>query len=232
MSRCGEFPLTRPLLSTASAAGRPALFGRFFDSMGLSDSSGLCIIGYAFRLPSAPQIAFDCGEAGGLPDSSNVCPHMHGVSDPGWPQPVSHNDVLNVAFRLPRRRRHHRLEGFRGSTPSLCVPLSTLRPRPRDRRRMTRGRGGLLGLPRMALSSTTLLLAHWRLPGLHHTACSLAVYASSPASPLTAQDSLPAASQALPGGAGYPLGSSAEFQSSLHLILPAQALTCRTQNSS
>src|SRR5216684_1535569 len=37
------------------------------------------------------------------------------------------------------------------------------------------------------------------------------------------QDSLPAASQALPGGAGYPLGSSAEFQSSLHLILPAQA---------
>src|SRR6266852_4751057 len=30
-------------------------------------------------------------------------------------------------------------------------------------------------------------------------------------------------SQALPGGAGYPLGSSARFQSSLHLILPAQA---------
>src|SRR6266568_5134786 len=156
MSRCGEFPLTRSLLSTASAAGRPALFGRFFDSMGLSDSSGLCIIGYAFRLPSAPQIAFDRGEAGGLPDSSNVCPHMHGVSDPGWPQPVSRTDVLNVAFRLPRRRRHHRLEGFRGSTPSLCVPLSTLRPQPHDRRRMTRGRGGLLGLPRMALSSTTL----------------------------------------------------------------------------
>src|SRR3989442_12722445 len=36
------------------------------------------------------------------------------------------------------------------------------------------------------------------------------------------QDSLPAAGQALPGGAD-PLGSSAEFQSSLHLILPAQA---------
>src|SRR6267154_4448076 len=88
---------------------------------------------------------------------------------------------------------------------------------------MTQGRGGLLGLPRMALSSTTLLLAHWRLSRLNHTACSLAVYASSPASPLTAQDSLTAASQALPGGAGYPLGSSARFQSSLHLILPAQA---------
>src|SRR5712691_6904600 len=165
MSRCNEFPLTRPLLSTSSAAGCPALFGRFFDNMGLSDSSGLCIIGYAFRLPSAPHVAFDRGEAGGLPDSSSVCPHMHGVSDPGWPQPVSHNDVLNVAFRLPRRRRHHRLEGFRGSTPSLCVPLSTLRPQPHDRRRMTRGRGGLLSLPRMALSSTTLCLLTGALRG-------------------------------------------------------------------
>src|SRR5712692_6603677 len=195
MSRCNEFPLTRPLLSTASAAGRPALFGRFFDSMGLSDSSGLCIIGYAFRLPSAPQIAFDRGEAGGLPDSSNVCPHMHGVSDPGWPQPVSHNDVLNVAFRLPRRRRHHRLEGFRGSTPSLCVPLSTLRPQPHDRRRMTRGRGGLLSLPRMALSSTTLCLLTGALRG---SITSLAlrpvcrtVYASACSLPLTLQDSFP-----------------------------------------
>src|SRR6266702_3881390 len=171
MSRCSEFPLTRPLLSTASATGRPALFGRFFDTTGLSDSSGLCIVGFAVRLPSAPQIAFDRGEAGGLPDSSTVCPHMHGVSDPGWPQPVSHNDVLNVAFRLPRRRRHHRLEGFRGSTPSLCVPLSTLRLQPRDYRRMTQGRGGLLGLPRMALSSTTLLLAHWRFPELNRFTC-------------------------------------------------------------
>ena len=50
--------------------------------------------------------------------------------------------------------------------PSLCLPLSTLRPQPRGCQRMTQGRGGLLGLPRMALSSTTLLLAHWRLPGL------------------------------------------------------------------
>jgi hypothetical protein len=33
---------------------------------------------------------------------------------------------------------------------------------------MTQGRGGSLGLPRMALSSTTRLLAHWRSPGLDH----------------------------------------------------------------
>ena len=43
------------------------------------------------------------------------------------------------------------------------------------------------------------------------------------ASPAATQDSLPAAGQALPGGIGYPLGSFARFQSSLHLVLPAQA---------
>src|SRR6266516_3454162 len=69
MSRCSEFPLTRPLLSTASAAGRPALFGRFFDSTGLSDSSNPFILGYAVRLPSAPHVVLDRGEVGGLPDS-------------------------------------------------------------------------------------------------------------------------------------------------------------------
>src|SRR5712692_5505701 len=98
-----------PLLSTASAAGRPALFGRFFDTTGLSDSSSLFIVGYAFRLPSAPHVALDRGAVGGLPDSSKVYPHMHGVSDPRVPQPVSPNDVLDIAFRLPRERRRIQL---------------------------------------------------------------------------------------------------------------------------
>src|SRR6266571_4143596 len=97
MSRCSEFPLTRPLLSTASATGRPALFGRFFDTTGLSDSSSLFIVGYAFRLPSAPHVAFDRGEAGGLPDSSKVFPHMHGVSDPGCPS----TSRLSTCWMLP-----------------------------------------------------------------------------------------------------------------------------------
>ena len=87
MSRCGAFPLTRPLLSTPSAAGRPASFGRFLDTAGLSDSYDLFILGYAVRLPSAPQVAVDRGEVGGLPDSSKVFPHMPGVSDPGCPSP-------------------------------------------------------------------------------------------------------------------------------------------------
>jgi len=43
-----------------------------------------------------------------------------------------------------------------GSIPGLRVPLSTLRPRPYGRTRMTRGRRSWLSLQRMTLSFTTL----------------------------------------------------------------------------
>ena len=49
------------------------------------------------------------------------------------------------------------------------------------------------------------------ISGLHHTACSLPVYASQYRSPGTTQHSVPAAGQALPGGTGYPLGSNDRF---------------------
>ncbi len=75
--------------------------------------------------------------------------------------------------------------------PSLCLPLSTLRPQPRGCQRMTQGRGGLLGLPRMALSSTTLLLAHWRLPGLNTRPAHAPANASLPASRLAPHSSGP-----------------------------------------
>jgi len=68
------------------------------------------------------------------------------------------------------------------------------------------------------------------LTGLNHTACPLAVYASSSQLPATTQDSLLGCWPALPGGIGYPLGSSARFQSSLHLILLAQALPVAPRN--
>src|SRR6516165_8860753 len=65
---------------------------------------------------------------------------------------------------------------------------------------MAQGRGGSLRLPRTALSSAPLCPLYWRFPRL-------------------ASGCWPA----LPGGLDYPLGSIAEFQSSLHLIPPAQA---------
>jgi len=65
---------------------------------------------------------------------------------------------------------------------------------------------------------------HKPLSGLHHTAWSLAVYASPPGLPQeSTQDSLPTAGQALPGGIGYPLGLNTRFQRYLHLIPPVQA---------
>jgi len=73
-------------------------------------------------------------------------------------------------YRLPQRRgrRHPGVMVFRGSMPSPPVPLSTLRLKPRDLLRMTRGRCGSLLLHRMTLSFTTsrrFLSAHRRKPG-------------------------------------------------------------------
>jgi hypothetical protein len=58
--------------------------------------------------------------------------------------------------------------------------------------------------------------------GLDHTTFDLAVYASQDRLPGPAQDSLLAAGPALPGGIGYPQGSSERFRSS-RLFLPSQA---------
>src|SRR5713101_7380497 len=85
-----------------------------------------------------------------------------GVSDPGCPSPSRLSTRWILPSACPDDVGASNCYRFRGSLPSLCLPLSTLRPQPRDCQRMTQGRGGLLGLPRMALSSTTLLLAHWR----------------------------------------------------------------------
>jgi|RhiMethySRZTD1v2_1073278.scaffolds.fasta_scaffold70484_5 hypothetical protein len=51
---------------------------------------------------------------------------------------------------------------FRGSMAGLRLPLSTLRRRPRGRRRMTRGQGGSLLLSCIELASTILRQFHWR----------------------------------------------------------------------
>ena len=53
-------------------------------------------IGFAMR-PAPPPVV------GGLEISQfrrRVVPHMHGVSDSERSQPISHNDVLDDAFRL------------------------------------------------------------------------------------------------------------------------------------
>ena len=62
------------------------------------------------------------------------------------------------------------------------------------------------------------------ISGLNNTAFAIAVYASWAGSPQRCtQDSLLAASQALPGGIGYPQGHTKRFQEILHFILLFQA---------
>src|SRR5207244_949037 len=82
-------------------------------------------------------------------------------------------DASSFAFRLVQQRRHPGVATagamvvqFRGSIPGLYVPLSTLHPRTRARRYMTRSQCGALLLHCMKLSFTTpyrLLPAHLNL---------------------------------------------------------------------
>ena len=87
------------------------------------------------------------------------------------PSTPCESGVLGVAFRLFQERRHPGVPAacaagdlFRGSIPSLYLPLSTLRRRPRGQLRMTRGRCGSLYLQRLRLSlipPCRFLPAHW-----------------------------------------------------------------------
>jgi hypothetical protein len=81
---------------------------------------------------------------------------VRGVYDPAGPLPCLR--FRTTAFHLPRTGTASApwTSQFRGSIPSPCVPLSTLRPPPHGCRRMTRGRRGLLGLRREALPSSPL----------------------------------------------------------------------------
>src|ERR1700680_3544200 len=77
-----------------------------------------------------------------------------------------------------------------------------------------------MGPPRQAFSALRCCLPRIsprRLPRsplarLTHTACTLAVYASPPRSPVATQDSLPAAGQLCRAGLLYPLGSKQSFR--------------------
>ena len=78
--------------------------------------------------------------------SRRLLPYMPGVSDlAGYQRPLPRRSV-DCGLPLPPTGRHPELSSFRGSIPSLYLPLSMLRRRPYERRRMTRGRHGWLDL--------------------------------------------------------------------------------------
>jgi hypothetical protein len=78
---------------------------------------------------------------------------MSGVFDLAGPVSARDSAPTSVAFPPNKQCRHPVFQIFRGSIPSLHVPLSTLRDQPLDWPCMTRGRCGSLCLHRTALSS-------------------------------------------------------------------------------
>ena len=77
------FPLARPLPSAASAAARPALFGSFVGTLGLSEFPPSCIIGvWPPAFPMRPGVVPPTpGDEGTSRFSRRKIPRMRGVSD-------------------------------------------------------------------------------------------------------------------------------------------------------
>jgi hypothetical protein len=120
-----------------------------------SDSSTACAWGVRLApSPTGPRFA-----AGAAEVSRFSCGEFPGV--PGFPRPRRARSPLANARRTmwPSPSVHRvgaRYSGFRGSIAGPPVPLSTLHPRCRHRRRMTRGQRGSLPLHCGALSSPAL----------------------------------------------------------------------------
>ena len=148
------FPPSASLARRAPKSSGSRSCSRTSAVPGLSDSPR-SFIGASFLsdLRRGPR---RCGVERGasrLPREVLAC--VPGVCDPAgsrqvlrW-RPARRGLPSTVNASAPRMRQ------FRDSIPSPHVPLSTLRPRPHERVRMTRGRCGSLHLHRMELSSTT-----------------------------------------------------------------------------
>jgi hypothetical protein len=149
-------PLAPPLPSTASAPGRPGLFGRFPGTMGGSDFPEPCISGLRpepCRCGLAKARQAIQGPPGFRVDGVPACMGSRTARGQRAPR---HNGARRVAFRFSLQRRRPGHSTLRGSIPSPPFPLSTLRRRPHERRRMTRGRCGRLPLQRTTLSFASI----------------------------------------------------------------------------
>ena len=113
-----------------------------------------CALRNAFQQPQK-----DAGSPGSRARCFRACAGSVTARGPMLPR---QSGSTGVAFGLSPQPRHPGRpaafatgHGLRGSIPGPHVPLSTLRPRPHERARMTRGRRSWLDLQRMTLSFTT-----------------------------------------------------------------------------
>ena len=126
----------------------PSLFAGFSGTTGLSDFPAPFIVGVRpwtsrHGLRRHPPQA-KLGSPGSRARCFRTCPGSVTAQGPVAPCDIG---APSVAFRVLLQRRHPEVISFRGSIPGPHVPLSTLHPRPRGRRRMTRGRRGSLQQP-------------------------------------------------------------------------------------
>lgn len=153
---CSVFSLVGRLPSALSADGFSSLFDYFAGNTRPSDSPPAFMLDFGLMAFSSRPVHCIVSGVGGVSRFSRVeFPCMHRVYD-----------LAESSSRSPYRfrwcclpsygpRRHSEFRPFRGSIPGLHVPLSTLHAQSRNCPRMTRGRGGLLGLPRTTLSCAT-----------------------------------------------------------------------------
>ena len=144
------------------AIADPALFGSFLGTTQQSDFPAPWLIGVR---PKASRCALHSvlQKTLGSPGSRARCVHAcTGSLTARGPLLPRQSGKRGVAFGFSPQPRHPGPpatevagHGLRSSIPGLPFPLSTLRPRPHERARMTRGRRSWLSLQRMTLSFTT-----------------------------------------------------------------------------
>ena len=164
-ARCQRISLGLPPslhhLRSPAIAGS-ALFGSFLGTTQQSDFSASWLIGvrpWASRCALHSMLQKTLRSAGSRAGCVHACSGSLTARGPRLPRQSGKH---GVAFGMSPRPRHPDRpgtvvpgHGFRSSTPGLPFPLSTLRPRPHERARMTRGRRSWLSLQRMTLSFTT-----------------------------------------------------------------------------
>ena len=96
--------------------------------------------------PTRPAAPSATGEAGISRLPRKVFPYVPGVCDRAGSRGASRYRRPECGLPHPPTASAPQSNLFRGSIPGPHVPLSTLHPRPRGRRRMTRGRRGSLAL--------------------------------------------------------------------------------------
>ena len=148
------FSSAQALPSRSSAGGPPLLFGPFAGTTAQSDSSAT--YAWGVRAPSPHRPAARRQSAAEVSRfSRKEFPDVHGVSDrAGVPPPLAKARRW-IWPSLSVHKVGTRKEVFRGSIGGPSVPLSTLHPRCRHRRRMTRGQRSSLNFRCGALASPT-----------------------------------------------------------------------------